>query len=153
MSAPNESGTTVIVPLDPTLIADAAVLLAAYLPDKHPDRLIQARRSLERLLRYDAAQLLLARRATGLVGFAAISWGFSTTGMPILRIQDLFTAPQARRTGVASALLAHLCQQARQRGANRIQLETAIDNLAARRLYERAGFECFPANTIYMLFV
>lgn len=49
-------------------------------------------------------------------------------------------APQIRRQGVATALLAGAMAAAREQAARTMVLEVAIGNAAARSLYVRAGF-------------
>ncbi|MFT4299422.1 MAG: ribosomal protein S18-alanine N-acetyltransferase [Aeromicrobium sp.] len=48
--------------------------------------------------------------------------------------------PAARREGVARALLGEVRRKAREAGAERMLLEVAEDNAAARALYATAGF-------------
>lgn len=49
-------------------------------------------------------------------------------------------APDARQTGIASAMLAIMMGDAKKRGAKKVFLEVAENNTAARALYERNGF-------------
>jgi ribosomal protein S18 acetylase RimI-like enzyme len=55
-------------------------------------------------------------------------------------IGDLYVAPGARRSGVATALLRHVVDAARAAGAHRVSLRTEADNAAARALYAEVGF-------------
>jgi [ribosomal protein S18]-alanine N-acetyltransferase len=55
-------------------------------------------------------------------------------------IQTLAVAPSAQRQGLGTALLLSLLDEARRRGAARVDLEVRADNAAAQRLYERHGF-------------
>jgi ribosomal-protein-alanine N-acetyltransferase len=48
--------------------------------------------------------------------------------------------PAARRRGIARLLLATLLNEARARGATEVFLEVRVDNVAARTLYDQAGF-------------
>ena len=48
--------------------------------------------------------------------------------------------PGRRRAGTGSALLSAICEEATRRGGNRIFLEVAADNDAARTLYGAYGF-------------
>ncbi|MGQ0708358.1 MAG: GNAT family N-acetyltransferase [Rhodoferax sp.] len=62
-------------------------------------------------------------------------------------IKSMRTTPEARGRGVASAVLCHIVEQARQAGLRRISLETGTTAgfAAAHRLYERHGFvPCGP---------
>ena len=52
----------------------------------------------------------------------------------------LAVAPEARRAGTGARLVAGFLAEAAARGAETAFLEVAEDNLAARALYERAGF-------------
>jgi len=63
---------------------------------------------------------------------------------PICYLQDLFTAPDRRRTGVARALIEAVYRRAQQLGSARVYWQTHETNLVAQRLYdrvaERSGF-------------
>jgi len=52
----------------------------------------------------------------------------------------LFVAPEARKRGVAAALVAAQLAAARAEGFRRVGLMVNVENTAARRLYERLGF-------------
>lgn len=58
----------------------------------------------------------------------------------VWHVQDLFVRPEARRAGVARALLDHVVGLAEAAGAVRVSLRTEVDNGAALRLYQAAGF-------------
>lgn len=65
----------------------------------------------------------------------------------LAELKSMRTAPTYLRRGVARAMLAHVVDQARTRGYQRISLETgtAASFTAAHTLYERAGFTvCAP---------
>jgi putative acetyltransferase len=62
-------------------------------------------------------------------------------------VKSMHTAPAARRSGVGRAMLTHLVGVARERGYQRVSLETgSMAGFApARALYASAGFtECGP---------
>ena len=74
--------------------------------------------------------------ATGeLVGYA----GMSFDGVDA-EVMTIGTTTGQQRRGVGSALLAALLGHAREVGAANVYLEVRVDNDAALRLYERAGF-------------
>lgn len=54
-------------------------------------------------------------------------------------LQDLFTAPEARGTGVGRALIAAVSEMARTRGVHEVYWLTAEDNYAGRMLYDRVA--------------
>lgn len=56
-------------------------------------------------------------------------------------VLTLAVAPTAQGHGHGTALLQRAVTQAQVRGAHRVVLEVAADNLAARAVYARAGFE------------
>ncbi|WEK40597.1 MAG: ribosomal protein S18-alanine N-acetyltransferase [Candidatus Brevundimonas colombiensis] len=55
-------------------------------------------------------------------------------------ILTLAVRPEARRVGLGGRLVGHGALRAAQAGAVRLFLEVAEDNVAARALYQRAGF-------------
>jgi ribosomal protein S18 acetylase RimI-like enzyme len=74
------------------------------------------------------------------LGFATIYWTWSTSrASRIAVMNDLFTAPGARRRGVGEALINACLESARERGAALLQWQTATDNKTAQALYERVG--------------
>ena len=75
------------------------------------------------------------------VGFTQLYPLFSSTRMkPIWLLNDLFVAPEARRTGVGRALLEHARLFAEESGAASLMLRTAVDNAIAQALYESLGW-------------
>jgi GNAT superfamily N-acetyltransferase len=54
-------------------------------------------------------------------------------------VHGMRTSPAARRRGYASAILAALAHEARQRGIERVFLQVQEENAGARALYARAG--------------
>ena len=84
---------------------------------------------------------LLARAADGrAVGFATIFWTWSTnSGARIGTMNDLYVAAEARGSGAAKALIHECVERCRERGAVRLEWQTAPDNLRAQAVYERVG--------------
>jgi ribosomal protein S18 acetylase RimI-like enzyme len=58
----------------------------------------------------------------------------------VLYVDSLVTATAFRRRGVARGLLALAEERARELGLPRLALDTHLDNVPARALYERQGF-------------
>ena len=76
------------------------------------------------------------------VGFTQLYCSFCSVEMgELIYLYDLFVAPEFRRQGVARALMDAARQYGIDRAADRLQLETAVDNTAAQSLYERLGWE------------
>lgn len=86
--------------------------------------------------------VLMAQTAEGvLAGFCQLYPSFcSVDAAPICILYDLFVAAEYRQQGIAGALLAAAQQQARELGAVRMELATAISNTSAQRLYEATGW-------------
>ncbi len=75
------------------------------------------------------------------VGFAQLFPTFSSVLMRrVFVLNDLYVAPQARRSGIATGLLKAAENHARALGAARLSLITAIDNLSGQSLYEACGW-------------
>jgi RimJ/RimL family protein N-acetyltransferase len=84
---------------------------------------------------------LLARDGDGAaVGFASIFWTWSTNSAArIGTMNDLFVAPEARGSGAAEELIRACVERCRERGALRLEWQTALDNHRAQAVYERVG--------------
>ena len=96
--------------------------------------------------------LFLAVSEMEAVGFAQLYPSFSSISMKRLWIlNDLFVTPEARRLGVATALLKRAQQLAVETGAEGLKLATTTDNTLAQRLYERAGYKRDDAFHNYYL--
>jgi ribosomal protein S18 acetylase RimI-like enzyme len=63
-------------------------------------------------------------------------WGLSRAA----EVKRMYVAPQARRRGLARAVLAHLEETARQAGADVMVLETGIEQPEAIAMYTAAGY-------------
>jgi ribosomal protein S18 acetylase RimI-like enzyme len=82
----------------------------------------------------------IARDGDTALGFATVYWMWSTSRAARIGVMnDLFTAPEARRRGVGEALIQQCLEAVRERGAVVLQWQTARDNHTAQALYERVG--------------
>lgn len=68
--------------------------------------------------------------------------GFAISGQSghVGYLQRLAVRPEARRSGVANALVADAMSWMRRRRTTTVMVNTAVDNLAALALYDHAGF-------------
>lgn len=74
------------------------------------------------------------------VGFAQLFPVFSSVAMKrAFLLNDLFVAKQARKQGVAQALMEQCYSYCQQEDARYMMLETARDNVQAQKLYEKMG--------------
>lgn len=93
-----------------------------------------------RLDREDSV-ILLALDQSDAVGFTQLYPSFSSVSMArIFILNDLFVSPEARGSGVGSALLAAAADFGRQAGACRLALTTETTNAVAQSVYERMGW-------------
>ncbi len=91
---------------------------------------------LARLLAVDGAVILIAEEEGDLLGYVWARFVLDEGD-----IGNVAVAPDFRRRGVGAALLRALLEEAARRQAAVVQLEVRESNLAARRLYEKNGFE------------
>ena len=90
----------------------------------------------------DESTVFIAYEGERAIGFTQLYPSFSSISLaPIFILNDLFVHEQARRKGVASALMFAAVQFAIASGADRLSLSTAITNDAAQALYHSAGWK------------
>jgi GNAT superfamily N-acetyltransferase len=84
---------------------------------------------------------LLARGADGApLGFASLFWSWDTTeGARVAIMNDLYVAAGARGKGVGRMLIAECARVAAERGAVRVDWQTAPENTQAQALYDGIG--------------
>jgi ribosomal protein S18 acetylase RimI-like enzyme len=94
-----------------------------------------------RLAQRDSVILVASAADEAPVGFTQLYPTLcSVSAAPIWVLYDLFVAPQARRHGVARALMEAARTHAARTEAVRLELATARDNLRAQALYESLGW-------------
>ena len=102
------------------------------------DELLELSRALIADPEHEGVQLL-AREGRA-IGFATIFWSWATTSAERIGVMnDLFVGPEARGTGVAEALIEACRAECNARGAGKLTWQTAPDNAAAMKLYDRVG--------------
>jgi len=134
-----------IVPLVQADRAEWEVLARGYkafYETKIPDA--RYRETWQLLMAGDRVHGLAARLDGRMVGIAHYLFHAQSWSPDCCYLQDLFTAPEARGTGVATALVDAVAERARARGAIKYYWLTKEDNLPARALYDRiARFKGF----------
>jgi GNAT superfamily N-acetyltransferase len=98
---------------------------------------------------YDRAwqRLLKGREIRGLVatvdgvtvGIVHFLTHAHTNASDVCYLQDLFTDPAARGSGVGTALIEAVARWAREQGCGRVYWHTQADNERARRLYDQVA--------------
>jgi GNAT superfamily N-acetyltransferase len=86
--------------------------------------------------------LIGAWRGDDLLGYACLFWSF-TSLLPaeMVLMNDLYVVESARGEGVGRALIEASAAVARERGAQRLEWSTQLDNRRAQRLYDSTGAE------------
>jgi GNAT superfamily N-acetyltransferase len=96
--------------------------------------------------------VFIAHEKERAIGFTQLYPSFSSISLArIFILNDLFVHEQARRKGVASALMSAAVQFATASGADRLALSTAITNNAAQALYHSAGWKRDDQFLVYDL--
>ncbi len=141
LSAGASTGFRIAGPDDAPVVAQLVASFRDHLGARRPSD-ADLRRMLPAVLADPGIEIALAEDGEGAaVGFSqtryfASIWAAGTEAY----LEDLFVIGAARGRGVGSALLDHVLERARRRGARAIALVTNERNEAARALYARAGF-------------
>lgn len=119
--------------------------------ERRPDP-ARAREYLQQRIEAAEATVLLAEHEGSVVGFALLYPSWSSLNMaPILHLSDLYVEPSARARG-AGRLLMEACEAlGRERGVQRLQLETQRTNTVAQALYTELGWELDDEFITYTL--
>lgn len=75
--------------------------------------------------------------------------GFLSVAAGEAHILNLAVEPGFQNRGIGELLLHHVIEDARQQGAAQLFLEVRASNLAAQRLYDRAGFNALGRRRNY----
>ncbi len=125
---------------DPALVA----FLQAHLDDMEPTAPPESRHALDLVaLQAEHVRLWVAHHGDRIVGTAALAHVEEAHE----ELKSMRTDPALRGTGIARRLLAHVLEDARSRGVERLSLETGSMDffVPARTFYAKAGFvPCGP---------
>jgi ribosomal protein S18 acetylase RimI-like enzyme len=130
-------GKLAVVPtVRPALAGDLASVVELWQTSAGPTRLPSSVEAAHQLLHHDAGALLVIEDGGEIVGTLIVGWdGWRC------HLYRMAVRPDARRKGVASALVRAACVRATQLGARRLDAMVDDDNVEGRAFWEAAGFE------------
>jgi len=125
-----------------TDIEEASLLFNTYRQFyRYPPDLDACRSYLRDRISRGESRIFLVKAGGRPVGFLQLYPSFSSLSLkPVWILYDLFVAPEARKSGVATKLLTRAQELAAETGASEVTLATAIDNKTAQYLYQRMGW-------------
>jgi GNAT superfamily N-acetyltransferase len=125
----------------PATEADATSMSVLFAQFEHPTPAEPIPARLARLLSHDG-RALVASDDTGLLGIATtqIVWSL-VEDAPRALLTALVVREDTRGRGVGRALVTAVEHWARERGADRVVVTTALRRAGAHAFYERLGFE------------
>ncbi|MGX5730718.1 N-acetyltransferase family protein [Pseudoxanthomonas beigongshangi] len=119
--------------------------------EQAPDAAL-AQRFINERLAGDESVIFLAADGDRLMGFTQLFPSFSSVrAVRIWVLNDLYVVREARRQGVARALLDAAAAFGRSSGAARLELETDHDNRSAQALYRHLGWEPYDGTLRFRL--
>ncbi len=96
--------------------------------------------------------IFVAEDGGRLLGFTQLFPSFSSVrAVRVWVLNDLYVVREARRQGVARALLDAAAAFGRDSGAARLELETDHDNRTAQALYRHLGWEPYDGTLRFRL--
>jgi putative acetyltransferase len=131
--------------------ADLALLFARHTADMHADTPPESIHMMDAAeLDIPAVHFFVAREAGVPVAMGAFK---HLSDPPQAEIKSMHVLAEARGRGLSKAMLAHVEATARAAGVTALFLETGIQPtfIAARQLYERAGYQSCPPFDGYAL--
>ncbi|MEM9100909.1 MAG: GNAT family N-acetyltransferase [Pseudomonadota bacterium] len=103
--------------------------------------ILNAKQFLSKRLAQQESKIFIAELDGSSVGFVQLYPSFSSVSMQkIWILNDLFVVEQARKQGVANALMEKAKDLATETLAVRLELSTQQDNRKAQALYEKLGY-------------
>ncbi|MGE3867399.1 MAG: N-acetyltransferase family protein [Hyphomonadaceae bacterium] len=85
-------------------------------------------------------EILIAEDDRQPVGHAIVYRGYDVrSASPNMVLANLYVTPQARRGGVARAIITAVAQRAREQGCRRLHITTGLDNEVAHAFYAAIG--------------
>jgi ribosomal protein S18 acetylase RimI-like enzyme len=121
---------------------------------KYPSDIALAERFIKDRLENNESVIFAALSGEGVPGGFTQLYPLISSGRAIKNwvLNDLYVAPRYRKQGIGEALIKTATEFATNNGAAFLQLETAIDNHTAQRLYENIGFNKQEADLSFFVY-
>jgi GNAT superfamily N-acetyltransferase len=138
---PADSPSGRALTIRPPTAADGSVVASLLDELGYPTTADAIPARLQRLAADPRAAILLAERHGEALGLITVHLRDTINhAEPLAQITALVVAERARGHGVGGALVAAVERWARQQGARRVVVSTALERADAHRFYERLGF-------------
>ncbi|HEX3024937.1 MAG TPA: GNAT family N-acetyltransferase [Chitinophagaceae bacterium] len=109
---------------------------------KQSSDIVEAKKFISDRINKNESVIFLAEENNTALGFTQLYPIFSSVGMKrTWLLNDLFVASDARGKGIADALLQTAQQFGAETNSRWLMLQTAVDNYAAQKVYERNGWK------------
>jgi ribosomal protein S18 acetylase RimI-like enzyme len=121
---------------------------------RYPSDIALAERFIKERLENNESVIFIACSEDGAaIGFTQL-YPLISSGRAIKNwvLNDLYVAPEYRKQGIGEALIKTATEFAMADGAAFLQLETAVDNYNAQRLYENTGFKKHEPDLSYFTY-
>ena len=105
--------------------------------------------AIEQLLENPELGFIVVAEHLHVVAYAVVTFGFDLEfGGRDAFLTEIYVKPEARRVGIAVALLQQLEEKAKNQGVLALHLQVQPTNEAAYRLYEKMGYKKVPRDTL-----
>lgn len=124
-------------------VAEIAVLFDLYRQfyECTPD-LELAKDYIQARIENNESTIFIAQHGDSVVGFTQLYQSFcSVDAVKIFILYDLYVDQRVRNAGVGAQLMNRASEYAKQQGASRLELQTAISNKPGQHLYEKLGYK------------
>ena len=92
------------------------------------------------LEKHSGAEIFAAEEEEKVIGCAFLNTGIGLDKGPYIWLNDLYVHKEFRGRGIARKMLLKVLHWAEQEGFNGLELETGINNIATKKLYNSLGF-------------
>ena len=130
----------------PSVVADERLLIRPVQPEDYPALAAIEAAAFEPIWRHSASGLSMAKLqaltfTVAQLDDTPVGFQYSTRSQEGAHLVRLTVSPDYQGFGIGSALLADAFEQYGRLGFDMVSLNTQVDNIASRRLYQKFGFQ------------